>query len=116
MSYSAARNCFDLAQQVYHPAVCGKDIEAIAREDVPASQASDDLYSLLLLRVLAMAETQQVHPLDLPEVKYIWGDYHNEQIPATLSLSERDKDPFMGLPRTLPFSFREKCTVADPYA
>ncbi|EME48747.1 hypothetical protein DOTSEDRAFT_162496 [Dothistroma septosporum NZE10] len=66
--------CYNEAMESYHPALCDKDIEAIAK-DVPPAQAADSLYSLLLLRSLAMAETQGVHPLQLHEVKYIWGDF-----------------------------------------
>lgn len=34
-----------------------------------------DLYFLLLSRTLQMAETEQTQPLDLFEVKYLWGDF-----------------------------------------
>ncbi|KAK5149327.1 hypothetical protein LTR04_007198 [Oleoguttula sp. CCFEE 6159] len=95
--------CLDLAQKSYHPALCDKDAEAIAK-DVPPAEAADALYAHLLLRTLAMAETQAAHPLDLSEVKFIWGDYHNLPV-------EEYWDPHHEyvttdrFPKTLPFSF-----------
>ncbi len=94
--------CSDLAQSSYHAAICGKDIEAIAR-DVPASDSSDALYCLLLMRILAMAETQDAHPLDLPEVKYIWGDYDA----ATGFDHSEYSNPSLGIRSRLPFTFNE---------
>lgn len=103
--------CLEAAMESYHPALCGMDVEAIAK-DVPPAEAADSLYALLLLRALAMAETQECHPLQLNEVKYIWGDFHS------LPLKEHWQPPLLeisgnghaqshqaGLPRTLPFSF-----------
>lgn len=91
--------CYKKAMEMYHPALCDMGVEAIAR-DVPPAEAADSLYCLLLLRALAMAETQQCHPLDLKEVKYIWGDFRHQSVPSNLRNS-RPED----LPRTLPFSF-----------
>lgn len=103
-----SQDCHDLAQEAYHPALCGNDVEAIAK-DAPAAEAADALYSLLLLRALAMAETQEVHPLELKELKYIWGDYHIPDADDSMSLTPSPlgpaKDAFGGAPRTLPFSF-----------
>lgn len=59
-----------------------------------------DLYFLLLSRTLQMAETQQIHPLDLFEIKYLWGDF-------SPSHSVSDLDGEVGLAKhTLPFSVR----------
>ncbi|KKA31185.1 hypothetical protein TD95_004475 [Thielaviopsis punctulata] len=66
--------CFDQAQEKYHPAVCEKDLDSIAR-DVDAHEADEALHLLLLARVLAMGDHQELHPLDVLEVKYIWGDF-----------------------------------------
>ncbi|OMP82493.1 hypothetical protein BK809_0006803 [Diplodia seriata] len=103
-----SQDCHDLAQEAYHPALCGNDVEAIAK-DAPAAEAADALYSLLLLRALAMAETQDLHPLELKELKYIWGDYHIPSPSTSLLLRPSPlgpaKDAFGGAPRTLPFSF-----------
>jgi hypothetical protein len=87
--------CLSLAQSSYHPALCGSEVEAIAT-DPPKEEASDALYALLLLRSLALAETQGIHPLHLAETRYIWGDYVAN--PADIPLSEISK--------TLPWSFR----------
>lgn len=88
--------CMEKAMELYHPALCDRDVEAIAK-NVPAAEAADALYALLLLRTLAMAEWQRSHPLELKEIKYIWGDFHNKQIE---NFSEAGNTP-----KTLPFSF-----------
>ena len=100
-----SQKCFEQAMELYHPALCDHDVEAIAK-DVPPAEAADALYSLLLLRAFALAETQQIHPLDLRETKYIWGDfttYHHHQSQNIYNGNDRPI-PFHH-PRTLPFSF-----------
>ncbi|TVY35118.1 hypothetical protein LSUB1_G006512 [Lachnellula subtilissima] len=92
--------CLERAQESYHPAICNTDIDTIAKDPDPKEKPSA-LYLLLIGRALAMAATQQVHPLELKEVKYIWGDF----LPSasnTIPLS-----PNAGPPPTwtLPFSF-----------
>lgn len=74
-----SKTCMEEAVKSYHLALCDRDVEAIAK-DLPATEAANSLYSLLLLRALAMAQTQQCHPLELMEVKYIWGDFHNSRV------------------------------------
>ncbi|KAF2192607.1 hypothetical protein K469DRAFT_731103 [Zopfia rhizophila CBS 207.26] len=102
--FFCSAECWDLAQVKYHPALCGASIDP---GKVPASEAADSLYSLLLIRTLAMAETQDIHPLDLVEVKYIWGDYHGLDLDQTweVDLQGRLLDSFGSVPPTLPFSF-----------
>lgn len=102
--YFCSAECQDLAASDYHPAVCGASIDF---SSVPAKEAADTLYTLLLIRALAMAETRDIHPLDLKEVKFIWGDYHGIDLnqawnPGT---DAQQLDPFCGLPQSLPFSF-----------
>ncbi|KAL2124113.1 hypothetical protein VTJ04DRAFT_478 [Mycothermus thermophilus] len=80
--------CLEAALEQYHPAVCDKDIDSIAK-DPEAKDIDQSLYLLLLARVLAMAEHQGIHPLEVKEVKYIWGDF----LPSPASHP------------TLPFSF-----------
>lgn len=94
-------SCLERAQESYHTAVCGADISSISK-DAPAEDMADALYSLLLLRSIAMAVTQDCNPLDLPEVKYIWGDYNNNRVTPE---STSSKDPFHGFLKMLPFSF-----------
>ena len=68
--------CQLLAQSLYHPLLCGNDdgLDEIGRD--PLSQTpAEDLYFLLVVRALAMAAHQGVHPLDLPQVQYLWGDF-----------------------------------------
>ena len=96
-----SKQCHNLAQETYHPAICDRDVEAIAK-DVPPSEAADALYTSLLLRTFAMAETQDVHPLDLMEVKYIWGDFNlRDDFLQAIFLNH----PFHGQKRTLPWTF-----------
>ncbi|KAI1659542.1 hypothetical protein F4813DRAFT_353251 [Daldinia decipiens] len=92
--------CFDQAQKLYHPAVCDKDTDSIAR-DPDAKDADATLHLLLLARVLAMAAHQGIHPLDVNQIKYIWGDFISSQT------NEIDLSPKAGPPPdwTLPFSF-----------
>ena len=67
--------CHSLAQRLYHPASCATDtLDSFIGRDIPAAEASQALYVLLLARVFTMAITQDVHPLDLKELKYTWGD------------------------------------------
>lgn len=67
--------CLGVAQSSYHPAVCGKpDFDIIAKVTSPTA-ASNALYLLLLARTFALSETQKIHPLELPETKYLWGDF-----------------------------------------
>ncbi|CAK9779495.1 unnamed protein product [Cutaneotrichosporon oleaginosum] len=58
----------------YHPAVCGTGADEIGKDPAP-HEADESLHLLLLARVLALAAQGDVHPLDVPEVKYIWGDF-----------------------------------------
>lgn len=95
------RFCHDQAQKRYHPAVCEKDVDAIAK-DPDAIEADETLYLLLLARVLALAAHQEIHPLDAREVKYIWGDF----LPTRSN--DINVDPNAGPPPewTLPLSFK----------
>ncbi|XWX01711.1 hypothetical protein V2A60_009740 [Cordyceps javanica] len=93
--------CHDEAQERYHPAVCEKDVDAIAK-DADKYEAGDTLYLLLLGRVLALAAHQEINPLDVREVKFIWGDF----VPSRTN--DIDVSPSAGPPPewTLPFSFK----------
>ncbi|KND95077.1 hypothetical protein TOPH_00527 [Tolypocladium ophioglossoides CBS 100239] len=96
-----SQHCHDEAQKRYHPAVCDKDVDAIAK-DPDAFEADETLYLLLLARMLALAEHQEVHPLDVREVKFIWGDF----VPTRSN--DINVSPNAGPPPewTLPFSFK----------
>jgi hypothetical protein len=93
--------CFHMAQEQYHPAVCDKDVDSIAK-DPDARDVDESLYLLLLARLLAMSAQQELHPLDVKEIKYIWGDF----VPTRSN--EIDLSPNAGPPPdwTLPFSFK----------
>ncbi|KAI0002814.1 hypothetical protein F4779DRAFT_113361 [Xylariaceae sp. FL0662B] len=92
--------CFEKAQELYHPAVCDKDVDSIAKDPDP-KDADGTLYLLLLARVLAMAAHQEIHPLDVDHIKYLWGDFVSSQT------NEINLSPKAGPPPdwTLPFSF-----------
>lgn len=94
--------CLEKAQESYHPAVCDKlDIDTIAKDPDP-KELPFALYLNLLSRSLAMSETQETHPLDLKEVKYIWGDFLPISANAIpLSLNAEPPPTW-----TLPFSFK----------
>ena len=93
--------CHNQAMERYHPAVCEKDVDAIAK-DPDAFEADETLYLLLLARVLALAAHQEVHPLDVREVRFIWGDF------VLTSTNAIKVSPNAGPPPewTLPFSFK----------
>lgn len=97
-----SERCLNLATESYHPAVCDAGVSNIAK-DADKYQAADDLYTLLVLRAFAMAQTQGVHPLDLPEVAYIWGDFSP---PRPEGESKDPSSKWLDAPKTLPFSFR----------
>lgn len=100
--FFCSQACLSLAQEFYHPAVCGKpDFEIIAKDTSPAA-ASDALYLLLLARTFALSETQQIHPLELYETKYLWGDF----VPsASTNASGSASASTLSKARTLPFTF-----------
>jgi hypothetical protein len=102
--FFCSEECHDLAQDTYHPSICGVTID---QGKVPAREAADSLYSILLVRALALAETQDLHPLELKELRYIWGDYHSKDLDSAwqVDVEGRPVDAFAGVPRTLPFSF-----------
>lgn len=99
-----SEECHDLAQDLYHPSICGVSVD---QGNVPAREAADSLYSILLVRALALAETQELHPLELKELRYIWGDYHGKDLDTAWQLDSADQlvDAFAGVSQTLPFSF-----------
>lgn len=93
-------SCLNLALETYHPAVCEKDVDTISKDPDP-KESPNALYLLLLARSLAMSATQEVHPLDLKEVKYIWGDFLDSASNA-VPISPKSEPPPVW---TLPFSF-----------
>ncbi len=98
-----SQSCLELARESYHSAVCGSDVSAMAKA-VPTAESADALYCLLLLRTLAMSQAQDIHPLDLKEVKYIWSDFHSQDVAD--AFRSPHENVFHCLPRTLPFSFK----------
>ncbi|EHK96408.1 SET [Glarea lozoyensis ATCC 20868] len=100
-------DCFERAQASYHPAVCEKDIDTVAKDPDPKEKPFA-LYLLLLGRALAMAVTQETHPLDLTEVKYIWGDFLPSSQNAIPLPPDSEPPPIW----TLPFSFSSN--IAGP--
>ncbi|KAF3298172.1 hypothetical protein TWF132_000012 [Orbilia oligospora] len=96
--------CKEEATEKYHPSLCGIDIDFLFKSahtrhsianDASATASSSTptkaLYSLLLLRTLAMALTQDVNPLEILPVKYLYGSSPPPPPPQK--------------PPTLPFTF-----------
>lgn len=98
--------CHDTAQEVYHGAICGLEdgLDSIGKDVPDPKDKADYLYLLLLGRALAMSATQDKHPLDLPEMKYIWGDFHDLDIESVSA--ETEITPTTDDTATLPFSFQ----------
>jgi hypothetical protein len=95
--------CHSLAQSLYHPVLCDNDdgVDEIGRDPLSTTPA-EDLHFLLVTRALAMAAHQGVHPLDLPEVKYLWGDF----VPSPSPASDEPAQP-----STLPFTFQNSIVL-----
>lgn len=94
-----SRACLDIAQTKYHAVMCGnEDVDLLGRTE-NADHPSEDLYFLLVARALAMSCAQNTHPLDLPETKYLWGEFEPEAQP--------ERKPA----RTLPFSFQHNIVL-----
>jgi predicted RNA-binding Zn-ribbon protein involved in translation (DUF1610 family) len=55
--------------------------------DIGRAESSEDpewdLYLLLVARCIMMSEKQNIHPLDLIETKWLWGDFNSVPDPAT---------------------------------
>ncbi|KAJ5483971.1 hypothetical protein N7539_005767 [Penicillium diatomitis] len=108
-----SQKCHDTAQTVYHGAICGLEdgLESIGKDIPDPKDKADYLYLLLLGRALAMSATQDIHALDLPEVKYIWGDFHDWEWKPSLHHMKNDDDrnsnnKVVDESATLPFSFQ----------
>lgn len=99
-----SQKCHDIAQEVYHGAICGLEdgLDSIGKDIADPKDKADYLYLLLLGRSFAMSATQEKHPLELPEVKYIWGDFHDFDIESASAEKETTADDTA----TLPFSFQ----------
>ena len=93
--------CYSRAADQYHPAVCDKDVDSIAK-DPDARDVDQSLYLLLLARLLAMAAHQEIHPLEVKEIKYIWGDF----VPTSLNDIDGSVTAEPPPEWTLPFSFK----------
>ncbi|KAK3302054.1 uncharacterized protein B0T15DRAFT_290254 [Chaetomium strumarium] len=93
--------CFQQAQEQYHPAVCDKDVDSIAK-DPDARDVDESLYLLLLARLFAMSAHQDIHPLEVKEIKYIWGDF----VPTAMNDIDGSVTAEPPPEWTLPFSFK----------
>jgi hypothetical protein len=95
--------CSLAAQSFYHPAVCGKPDFDILAKDPSRAAASNALYLLLLARTFALSETQQIHPLELAETKYLWGDF----VPSGATDLHSASASTSSASRNLPFTFHD---------
>ena len=102
-----SQSCASTAPTSYHAAICGADVAALAK-DAPPKETADALYFLLVARAISMAETRDCHPLELDEVRYLWGDFsspnsHFDHMPES---SDMTQSSIFGRPLSLPFSFK----------
>ena len=93
------RACLDIAQTKYHSTTCGNEYVDPLGRDENSSTPSEDLYFLLLARALAMSHAQNMHPLELPETKHLWGDFAQESQSGIRAA------------RTLPVSFQHNIVL-----
>lgn len=94
-----SQSCHDAAMSHYHAAICQSELDTVAKDPSPLA-ATNALYLLLLGRTFALAETQKIHPLELPETKYLWGDF----AAPPLSRTSFELTPAA---RKLPFTFED---------
>ncbi|KAJ9651571.1 hypothetical protein H2198_009157 [Neophaeococcomyces mojaviensis] len=101
-------NSSSTTDQVGSPFCGNTDLHTIGRplSTTDPITAEWDLYFLLLVRTVAMSVTQDTHPLDLKETKYLWGDFTpSPSLSATTSPSSTHS-------LTLPFSLTH--TIQQP--
>ncbi|CAK7263840.1 hypothetical protein SEPCBS119000_000704 [Sporothrix epigloea] len=91
-----SEECHRRALDTYHDYVCEEDgFDYLAKDPWrPRDAADDELYLLLLSRVLAMSYHQGRHMLELKEVKYLWGDFVPVAINAQEAISSNDLSPY----------------------
>jgi hypothetical protein len=70
-----------------------------------------DLYFLLVIRALQMAETQDCHPLELFECKYLWGDFNEDVSLKKLTADNLSPPQATNFKRTLPYSLTHHLTL-----
>ncbi|CAK7263838.1 hypothetical protein SEPCBS119000_000703 [Sporothrix epigloea] len=86
--------CYDQALGAYRTRnFCWEDFASPDKKWGPRD-ANDTLYLLLATRVLTMAERQRHHPLELKEVKYLWGDFVPAATNAQGAISSNDLSPY----------------------
>ncbi|KAK6385790.1 hypothetical protein LTS17_001362 [Exophiala oligosperma] len=81
-----------------------EDIHTLGRAE-SSTTPEWDLYFLLLSRTMQTAETQAKHPLDLFEIKYLWGDF-SPALFGTGGDATSDSKSGQTTPWTLPYSVR----------
>ena len=90
-----SESCRENAGSTYHAAACGCETEYLT-QSAPQRETADALMFQLLVRTVAMSETQSKHPLDLQQTHSLWGDFE----PSPSSIASTPVKP------TLPFSFK----------
>ncbi|CAK7263842.1 hypothetical protein SEPCBS119000_000705 [Sporothrix epigloea] len=116
--------CYNRARVAYHSPVCDQiDVASFLAKDWGPRDDSNELYLLLVSRVLVMAALQKKHPLEVKEVKYLWGDFvpaatNTQNAISSQRLSPGSPEVFAmaaagGYPPatwSLPFDFRDQVT------
>ncbi|RHZ80830.1 hypothetical protein Glove_132g48 [Diversispora epigaea] len=70
------RDCFDKAWELYHRAVCGKNLDSLY-ELVNDETISSGTYLLIVLKLFAIAKQRNICPLDIEEIKHIFPFQHS---------------------------------------
>ncbi|MCJ1336233.1 hypothetical protein MMC09_001509 [Bachmanniomyces sp. S44760] len=100
-----SEKCYTTAMKTYHPSICGsEDVDTIGKDTDP-KEAANALYLLLLGRVLALSKTQNQHPLEIKETKYISGDFIAPSLSESSYLHSTSAASAFTVARHLPFSF-----------
>ena len=87
------------------------DIHELGRAE-GSEEPEWDLYFLLAARCIMMAETRGVNPLDMEEVKWLWGEFNDPPVPSAEPTGGSEGS---ALKRTLPFSLHHTLTLPNSF-
>ncbi|CAG8530668.1 9791_t:CDS:1 [Dentiscutata erythropus] len=65
------KQCFDLAMEQYHPALCGKNLQTFLYFLCQNKSGNGDPNPLFLLKIFAYAKIRNISPLEIQEIKYL---------------------------------------------
>ncbi|RHZ46843.1 hypothetical protein Glove_606g175 [Diversispora epigaea] len=70
------RDCFEKAWELYHRAICGKNLNSLY-EIVKKEYKSSGSSLLLVLKIFAIAKQRDICPLDIEEIKHLFPFQHS---------------------------------------